>query len=561
MKRLLSFAAALLMLGLGLGAAQRSSESRAPSGDRPPVGLDLEFVAGVHAPIPVAAGETFFVDSMTLRTAVFEGGAGSAVKKLREQSAFRRLDWTGLELERRDFLPNPDGTWELEQFFYKAGWMGGTHQFTVVVRDAAGRALSDRVEIESTPEWPAPASEAFATRRFATLAFGHDILQWANPFDAHYSAESWAQFRNGVPGDRTFVIPRGADRLEVMWNQMPGHVLNVPLQPVTQAAWDYGFDILVDPSPPANGAYHVPGETVGFRLTFTDGQGSALHEAGSLPTYADFVSGQIASGLQYYNFFPAIVYYRDKNREGVLLASFAGPSHRVRQTHEAIPLSAFLEQDVQVGAETEEHGYSNQWQIVPPAPVVFGGPGVWSTPVSDTVEFEIPPDALPGRYDFAIKARRVFLGQESLATTVVSVEVGDPALPLDEAVEPLVGNCESCHEGIFDLSRMLHYNGDTDTCTSCHLPLGFETNNLLPYRIHRIHWLAERYTESRRKCGVCHLNPTPEVEDNARWLVCTGCHDPFEAHDHLNYAGDLSSCADFHCHHAVNEIIHDHRTD
>jgi len=523
----------------------------------PPVGLDLEFVEGIHTPLQVIAGTTFFVDSITLRTGV-EGLGHNILNRLQTRSDFRDLDWKGSALERYDWVPNPDGTFELERFYRDAGWMSGEHRFTLTVTDAGGDLLADRVEIVSTPEWPAASTEAFATRRFSALTFGHDIVDKSVTRYAESSGEGWVQFRNGVPGNRTFVIPPDAARLEIEWNQLPNRVFEVPLEPVTDSGWSYGFKIRVVPSPPGNDVFYEPGETIVFSVTFTDGDGDPLHPPGSLPTYEEFVTGQVTSGLQYYNFFPAIVYYRNKNREGVLLGSFTGPNHRVRQTHEAIPLASFLEDDVQVAAERREHGFSSQWRMVPPAPVVFGDSEGWTTPVSDALTFRLPLDALSGTYEFAIKARRVFRGQESLATTVVPVEVrGGPSIQAKPDRNTLVGNCESCHSGIFELSRMLHYNGDANTCTSCHLPLEFETNNLLPYRIHRIHYLAERYTESRRDCTVCHLNPTREVEDNARWLVCTGCHDPWETHRHENDSGDLASCADFHCHHANSMDIHD----
>jgi hypothetical protein len=40
-------------------------------------------------------------------------------------------------------------------------------------------------------------------------------------------------------------------------------------------------------------------------------------------------------------------------------------------------------------------------------------------------------------------------------------------------------------------------------------------------------------------------------------LVCTACHDPWKTHRHYNYSGDLGSCGDFYCYHAVNPVIHD----
>jgi len=542
----------ILLLGYGLGASESGPPSR-----RPPVGLDLDFVEGTHAPVQVIAGETFFVDSITLRTRV-EGVGHNILDRLQTRSEFSELHWEGTKLERHGWVTNPDGTFELERFYRGAGWMGGTQRFTLTVRDARGDLLADSVEIESAPEWPASSSEAFATRRFSALVFGHDIVDKSDTRYAEFSAEGWVQLRNGVPGNRSFVIPSDAARLEIEWNQMPGRIFEVPLEPVADSEWRYGFRIQVDPTPPESGVFYEPGETIAFSVTFEDGDGNPLHPSGSLPTYEEFVTGQVTSGLEYYNFFPAIVYYRDKNREGVLLGSFTGPARLVSQTHEAVPLASFLEDEVQVAASRREHGFSSQWRLIPPAPVIFGGEEAWTTPVSNELTFELPPDALSGTYEFVIKARRVFRGEESLATTIVPVQVaGDPSIPIAQPEKALVGNCDSCHTGIFDLSRMLHHNGEVSTCTACHLPLEFETNNLLPYRVHRIHYLSERYTEPRVKCTVCHLNPTREVEDNARWLVCTGCHDPWETHEHNNYAGDLASCADFYCHHAVNPDIHD----
>ena len=101
------------------------------------------------------------------------------------------------------------------------------------------------------------------------------------------------QLRNGVPGNRTFVIPPDADRLEIEWNQMPNHIYVVPLEPVTDSEWNYGFSIQVDPSPPGNGVSYQPGETIVFHVNFTDRNGIPLHPPDSLPTYEEFITGQV----------------------------------------------------------------------------------------------------------------------------------------------------------------------------------------------------------------------------------------------------------------------------
>jgi predicted CXXCH cytochrome family protein len=357
-----------------------------------------------------------------------------------------------------------------------------------------------------------------------------------------------------VADDRTFVIPADATHLRVEWDHLPGRTFDLPVEPVSSSPYAYGFDIQVHPTPPADGVSYMPGQEITFHLAFLDGQGTRLHPQGSLPTYGEFMRGEVTSGLQYYAFFPGIVYYRDKNREGVLLGSLTGPEHRVRQTHEAVPTIEFLTQDVQTAAVPDTHGFSSLWAIVPPAPIVFGGPDGWDAPVPDHLTFQLPEDADPGRYAFTIKARRVYRGEESLATRVVRIRVGGPVVT--EGRIRLVGNCEECHNGAFSLSKMLHHVDDVTVCTGCHLPLEFEENNLLSYRIHRIHNLSDRYTENPRDCTVCHLDPTPQVEDNARWLVCTGCHSPRETHMGWTPWPPLASCADVFCHHTVQRRIH-----
>jgi len=442
----------------------------------------------------------------------------------------------------------------MQRLYRNAIWMGKTHRFTVTLL-AGNDILADPFTLETTDEWPAPFGEPFATRRFSAMVFAHGAAGQGDTTGAEFSAQAWLQLRNGVPQSGTFSIPAHATHLRVEWDHLPGRILELPVKPVLSSDYAYGFNVLVDPTPPANGAYYVPGEEATFQLTFVDGLGKRLHPVGSLPTYGEFMRGEVSSGLQYYAFFPGIVYYRDKNREGVLLASLTGPSLRVKQTHEAVPTIEFLTQPVQVAAWPERHGFSSQWAIVPPSPIVFGDPGGWDTPVTDQLKFQLPDDAPPGRYTFAIKARRLYRGEESLAAAIVKISVGSLDV-VDDGAPKLVGNCESCHTDTFALSRMLHHIEDVTTCTGCHLPLEFEDNNLLPYRIHRIHSLSDRYQENKRDCTVCHLDPTPMVEDSARWLVCTGCHDPRQTHGGTLTFPVLQTCADLLCHHSVQRRIH-----
>jgi predicted CXXCH cytochrome family protein len=527
-------------------------EVNARGGEPDPVGLDLTFTDGAPDPIAVIAGETFYIDSFTVMTEV-HGEQDELLDELRDSSMLAELDWNGLQVERQDWIAEFDGTYQLQRYFHNAGWMGGVHRLQVTLW-AGDELLADPLELETADVWPPGPRESFATRRFSTMTFAHGAAEEGDTTGAEFSAQAWLQLRNGVADDRTFVIPAEATHLRVEWDHLPEMSFDVPLEPVSSSPYAYGFDIEVDPIPPADGVSYAPGQDVTFNLAFVDGQGTRLHPRGSLPTYGEFMSGEVTSGLQYYNFFPGIIFYRDKNREGVLLASLTGPEHLVHQTHEAVPTVDFLTQNVQIAAAPEAHGFSSLWAIVPPSPIVFGSPDGWDTPVPDHLTFRLPDDAGSGSYAFAIKARRLYRGEESLATRVVRINVGTP--PLIENAVPLVGNCDRCHKGAFSLARMLHHVDDVTVCTGCHLPLGFEENNLLPHRIHRIHALSDRYKEDPRDCTVCHLHSTPEVVDSARYLVCTGCHSPRETHEGYIPRLALPTCADSACHHTFQTRIH-----
>jgi len=520
----------------------------------PPAGLDLTFSDDPHAAVEVIADGEYYIDSLSVFTEV-HGDESEILTQLQEESGFADLDWRHLNLERLDWLAEFDGSFQMQKFYRQARWMGGEHRFTV--RLFAGQELLEGpFTLSTTDQWPAPDDDPFATRRFAAMVFAHGAPAEGDTRGAEFSAQAWIQLRNGNSDSGTFSIPEHASHLEIEWDHLPGRALTIPLNPVRSSDYGYGFQIQAEAAPPANGSYFVPGEEVRFDLTFVDGLGNRLHPEGSLPTYGEFMNGEVDSGLQYYAFFPGIVYYRDKNREGVLLASLTGPNHLSRQTHEAVPTIDFLTGPIQVAATTSEHRFSSQWAIIPPAPTVFGGPANWDAPVADHQTFQIPEDAKLGQYTFAIKARRLYRGEESLAAAVVEIDVGPPGLDHPNSAPVLTGNCEDCHTGNFALSRMLHHIEDVSTCTGCHLPLEFEKNNLLPHRVHRIHNLSDRYQENRRDCTVCHLDPKPTVEDKARWLVCTGCHDPRETHYGIIPFGELHSCADAICHHTVQRRIH-----
>ncbi len=335
-------------------------------------------------------------------------------------------------------------------------------------------------------------------------------------------------------------------------------------------------------------------------MAFRDGAGNRLHPPGSLPTYNEFRRG-LASGLRYYDFFPAVLFFKDKNQEGVMLFSLTGPTSRVRQIYFEVGAGQ-LSEPQQIVAVPRRDGYVAIWQTMPPANVLFGGLAdstVWDTPVSDRIRFVLPGDAPPGRYSVIGKARRVFLSESSLVTAEVAFDVSgiDERLSLVQT-DPLaelaaggsrpergagvpsgrtplkddqgfaacrlplgpppvaanlddpgsgrlwVGKCKDCHANGFELGSLLHMNDNAATCATCHAPLAFEPDNMLAYRTHFVHFFSRRYPVAGDKCSACHY--TKESVERVSRLVCLSCHVTY--HGGADDFGNYRSCAFSKCH-------------
>src|SRR4029453_5106404 len=105
--------------------------------------------------------------------------------------------------------------------------------------------------------------------------------------------------------------------------------------------------------------YFAPGDTVHLRVTFRDGQGNRLHPLGSLPTYGEFVRGEIASGLRYYDgfrLFPT-TYYALKHRESNLLLTPSGPTDRLKTPTQPVQVTEFFVPQATIATPAAD-GYS-----------------------------------------------------------------------------------------------------------------------------------------------------------------------------------------------------------
>jgi hypothetical protein len=603
--------AAVLVLAAGLLlAAQGPFDPHPTAGtDSPVVPIDL-FVGDGHADtLRLVPGVVYRIDQIDL-TATDRRPEDDGLHALMTRSAFAPLDWRGLSITFSDTARGLDGRPFLREIYRDALWMTGDHRFTVTPLDGDGDSTGAAILLKTGGDQRAIPVDDFPIRRPVVIRDHRDGL---------YQSEALFQLRNAsstVPAaHETFQMTADTRSLDLVW-EAPAAPLSgettarlryrVPVVPAADPPFAYGFRFELEfVNPPPNGVY-APGEEVALAVTFRDGQGNRLHPPGSLPTYNEFRRG-LASGLRYYDFYPSVLYFKDKNKEGVLLIAFAGPEERVRQSYSEVPPEEFGRPQ-QVVAETERDGYACIWQLLPPANVLLGGlvdSTLWDTPVSDQIRFRVPIDALPGTYRIVGKARRAYLGESSLVTSAVTLEVAgaaaregpadrDPAAaiaqprdqaaataqplkhhgpfavcpaPADEwpagewpatdpakdkdnvlvargAGESWVGKCKDCHADGFRLEALLHGNGETATCAACHAPMFFEPDNMLAYRVHYLHFFSRRYQGGGKTCAACHYRP--ESVERASLLVCLACHVKY--HGGGDVYGNYQSCAFSKCH-------------
>lgn len=584
--------AAVLLAAAGLlsAVAGRLALGLARTSDSSPVAIDLLVVDARPDTLRVVPGVVYRIDQIDL-VATDRRAEDDGLHALMNESAFAELNWQGLRLAFSDTARGLDGLPFLREIYRDAGWMTGAHRFTVTPRDADGDPAGTPILLKSDADRRGIPSDDFPIRRPAVIRDHRDGL---------YQAEALLQLRNAssteASANETFLMTADIRALDLVWQSPasgtePGAHLHylIPVVPVSDPLFAYGFRCeleLVDPPP--NGQY-APGKAVEVAVTFRDGAGQRLHPPGSLPTYNEFRRG-LASGLRYYDFYPSILFFKDKNKEGVMLFALFGPEERARQIYSEVPAEQF-EQPQQVVAETQRDGYACIWQGIPPANVLFAGLAdstAWDSPIADRIRFQIPADALPGRYQVIGKARRAFLGESSLVTAAVRFEVIRPELTEDHAtgaggtstrsapaaalkhdgpfavcplpavgmektpagLSPLaddlqwVGKCKDCHADGFQLGSLLHANGDWKSCAGCHAPMVFEPDNMLAYRVHYLHNFSPRYHGGAKNCAACHYRP--ESVERESLLVCLSCHITY--HGGAEHFGNYQSCSFSKCH-------------
>jgi hypothetical protein len=507
----------LALVWLAVTATPQRAASATPQGPAAAVGLSLFFQNGTMAPITLVGAAPRYIQEVDIVATTPPSTTDAGITPLIQNSEFSFLDWSGVTAVEEDWRPSVDGTTFTRQRFYGgAKWMENNSQFLVFPTDDNGQQVGDPlIAFAGSDNTWGPDDDGFV-RRFVARQIATGCPAVGDTTGATFTAQGLVQLRDALKADqRARFVPFTATHLALRWTADNQTQRAVAISHADPAAFSfgYGFQVsLAEVSMPANGSYYSPGETVSFRVTYRDGQGNRLHPLGSLPTYGQFLRGEVPSGLRYHDFsLSPTLYYALKHRESNMERALFGPIDRLRTPRTLVTLDQFVLPQV-AAATVATDGFSAAAQEVPAVSILLGGlfdPTIWDTPVSDTITFTIPNDALPGTYIAAIKARREFGGEARNRATTAEVPVGR-AMPTIFTAK--TGNCQTCHAGPSDFGNILHGGTDRRSCFGCHGPLFFEPDAALDIRVHEVHDRSDRFRSAggnMRDCNLCHLTPPP----------------------------------------------------
>ena len=488
------------------------SKHQAPHHSESPVGLSLFFQNGVAQPIELVGNEARYLQEVDISEQVVTA-TDEGIDPLLTAEATKDWNWQGVHFVEEQYIPSLDGTFTRERYFRGAKWMEKSGHFVVSAYDDQGKRVGHKLIFQTGKDDKWSRADDGFIRRFDARQLALGCAAPGDCSGATFIAEALVQVRSAThPERRARKISPRATELRLSWTGDPHEARSVAVSHAPEGSLPYGYGFVVDLDPlstPANGSFFEPGESVSFRLSFFDGSGHRLHPPGSLPTYADYISGGTESGLEYLNLqLPTRLYYALKHREANMMVGISGPLDQLQAPQTVVdPLTFFLPQTQFAFSAVD--GYTSVIQTVPAAAIIFGGlqdPSAWSAPVSDTVTFTIPADAQAGTYVAVVKARRLFGGEALMRGATARLQVGQPE-PTEYEADT---SCSSCHDSTGTrLSQTLHGIGDRTTCFTCHSSLAIEYDNALDIRVHRIHALSDRFPADVNDCATCHLT-TPD---------------------------------------------------
>lgn len=499
-------------LRLAVCAALALVPSISSAAHEDPVGLSLLLENGASPGIDVIQGNTGrFIDELDILT-VAQTATDEGIDPIIESGDFADLNWNGVELVDEEWRPDGTGTFTRQRFYRGARWMSEPSAFLIVQVDNKGKllpVLPHLVYAGSDDLWS--GLDGAFIRRFNArqVTFGCAAIDDCSGSTQHV-AQGLVQLRQSqYPLLDTRKIHKKTAALVVYWSADPFNLREIPVSQIKpkDAEYGHGFEIEIQAqTPPANGMYYMPGESITFEVIFRDGNGKRLDDNGSLPTYAEFIGGGTESGLRYFDaLLNPTLYYALKHREGNMTLTMGGPSDGFAVTDYTVPFLHFFQEQIQL-AFADEHGFSAVSSGVPPFPVILGGlvdPTIWTTPLTNQVTLTVPEDALPGTYVVTLKGRRDYGGEATNAGAVLRIQVGTTE---QTSWEPTTGNCETCHSGPTALRNILHGIGDRESCLAgCHTSIEMEPDSALDYRVHFVHSRSNRYPADINNCSVCHF--------------------------------------------------------
>ncbi len=475
-----------------------------------PVGLSLIFRNGSMQPIQLVGSVPRYLSEVDILVNSAASPLDLGIQPLTQSGEASTWDWSGVQMVEEDWRAPGDGTWTRQRFYRGARWMKRSSIFTLIPQNNAGIIVGiPLVAVAgSDDQWIQPVDDGFV-RRFVARQIATGCPAKNNCAGAQYVAQALVQLRINQHPDRfDQAIPENATKLSLVWTEDVLHPrsVNVTHAPASQFPFGYGLQVqLAAANAPANGQFYVPGEPVTVRMTFRDGAGARLHPVGSLPTYGQFVRGEVSSGLRYFD--PSLsptLYYALKHRESNTSINLLGPTNKLKTPKGIVSLFQFFDPQI-VFASVPLDGYSAVANTVPAAGIIFGGlsnPAIWDTPVPDTTTFTIPSDALPGTYVSGMKIRREFGGEALNVSGNMQIQVGTATAT---AFSPGTGPCTSCHTNTSAIGKVLHGQSDRRTCYGCHAALDFEPDNALDIRVHTVHDRSNRFPGSMQNCSLCHV--------------------------------------------------------
>jgi hypothetical protein len=510
-------------------------------------------------PMRLLAGTTYFLSQLTIMD--FVDGAhtdpnntGAVSDWMKTQTRFAKLDWTGLEIVRDEFAPSNE---TLSPYAYdhvvewgNANWQLATNDtWTLEVLDADQRVVASMVY---------DRSDFLAENPFG----GHTQLRWINgnigrpqfpgdvavhalppappgyppPFPTVYRSFVRYEQEYSTHPTKSFKLDPGLagdGAIRMTWSQLPSapfyfpvtfaHPQDVPAtcfaggdvsQPVSCG---YGLQPEAHFSPPKNGTYYQPGETLFVRLAAKDGAGNYLHPVDHFPSWNDYMA-DASNGLLYFNLFHLYVM---QERDIITGWQLSGPKQAMRPPYELNTNEIYM-------APTEQYVVSPEGNdgIIPISRgaivALNAAPGARAALPPTAYIVNLPKDIRPGTYTLYWKVNREFMGERFTKMLPFDIQVGTATAT---QYPGRIGNCQICHRGAISLEDIWHGMpvDYVEGCIPCHQRNVFSGGrDVFQKIIHDIHMSSKRYSLPKNDCTVCHL--TRESAVRPSYVACVSCH-------------------------------------